>query len=164
MAKAITNIEKYIKNKDEEKQESIQQVLDAVSENSEALITFIDILKELHEFGVLDIVQGALKNREEIGVIAVSQFNQPGMHHIMKNGMNAIQFLAKLEPDKLNTILQGVEHGIERLADTQNNKSLGLWGMGKAMFDPNVSLALGSMVNFMRGMGEGMNETDKDKQ
>ncbi|WP_461611891.1 helical membrane plugin domain-containing protein [Cytobacillus kochii] len=164
MAKAITNIEKYIKNKDEEKQESIQQVLDAVSENSEALITFMDILKELHEFGVLDIVQGALKNREEIGVIAVSQVNQPGMHHIMKNGMNAIQFLAKLEPDKMNTILQGVEHGIERLADTQNNKSLGFFGMGKAMFDPNVSLALGSMVNFMRGMGEGMNETGKDHQ
>lgn len=163
MAKAITNIEKYITNKDEEKQQSIEQILDAVSENREALITFLDILKELQEFGVLDIIQGALKNRHEISVIAVSQLNQPSMHHIMKTGMQAIQFLGRLEPEKVQNILQAVELGIEKLVDTQSNKSLGLWGMGKAMLNPNVSLALNAMINFMDGMGEGMKKPEKQK-
>lgn len=161
MGKAITNIEKFIPNKEDEKQQSIQEILDVVSQNRDALITFMDILKELQEFGVLDIIHGALKNRKEISVIAVSQVNQPGMHHIMKNGMSALQFLAGLDPEKMQNILKAVEHGVDRLADTENNKPIGIMGMGKAMFDPNVSLALGSMMNFMRGMGEGMKETGK---
>ncbi|MBU3568799.1 DUF1641 domain-containing protein [Priestia aryabhattai] len=163
MGKAITNIERYIPSKEEEKQESIQQILDALSENRDAVLTLLDILKELKEFGMLDIVQGALKNRHDIGVIAVTQLNKPGMHHMMKTGMDALQFLSRLEPQKMQTILQGVEKGIEKLADTENNKSMGLWGMGKAMFDPNVSLALGSMMNFMRGMGEGMKGSEEKK-
>lgn len=161
MAKAITNIERYIPTPEEEKQKAIQQVLDAVSENHQVLITLLDIVKELQEIGVLDIVQGALKNRHDIGVIAVSQLNQPGMHRIMKNGMNALQFLGKLEPGKLQNILNAVDHGIVRLTDTKSEKPMGLMGMGRAMMEPNVTLALGSMINFLRGMGEGMQEAEK---
>ncbi|MDR7316465.1 DUF1641 domain-containing protein [Brevibacillus nitrificans] len=161
MAKAISNIERTIPSPEEEKQQAIQLVLDAVSENHQALLTLLDIVKELQAIGVLDILQGALKNRHEIGVIAVSQFNKPGMHHIMKNGMNLMQFMGKLPPDKLQNILNAVDSGIDRLTDTENEKPMGLFGMSKAMMEPNVILALGSMINFLRGMGEGMKSTEK---
>ncbi|RNB88439.1 DUF1641 domain-containing protein [Brevibacillus nitrificans] len=161
MAKAISNIERHIPSPEEVRDQAISQVLDAVSENHQALLTLLDIVKELQEIGVLDIVQGALKNRRDIGVIAVTQLNKPGMHHIMKNGMTAMQFLAKLQPEKIAGLLDAVDHGLERLTDTQNNKPIGLFGMGKAMMEPDVTLALGSMINFLRGMGEGMKNADK---
>lgn len=161
MAKAITNIEKYIMDKEEEKQQSIHQILDVISDNRESITTFLDILNEIHELGILDIIQGVLKNRQEISVIALSQFDQPSIHHMMKTGMNAIQFLGKLEPDKLQDLLQGVERGIERLTETQNNQTHSLWEIGKAMRDPNVTFALSSMIRFMNGMGEAMKETEK---
>lgn len=160
MAKAITNIERYSPSPEEVKEQAIQQVLDAVSENHQALITLLDIVKELQEIGVLDILQGALKNRHDIGVIAVSQLNKPGMHHIMKNGMNALQFMGGLQPDKLQNILNAVDHGIDKMTETQNDKPMGLLGMSRAMMEPNVTLALGSMINFLRGMGEGMNQAE----
>ncbi|MED1783793.1 DUF1641 domain-containing protein [Brevibacillus fortis] len=161
MAKAISNIERYMPSPEEERHQAIQQVLDAVSENHQALITLLDIVKELQEIGVLDILQGALKNRHDIGVIAVSQLNKPGMHHMMKNGMNALQFVGKLQPDKLQNILNAVDHGLDRMTDTKNDKPMGLLGMSKAMMEPNVTLALSSMINFLRGMGEGMNHAEK---
>ncbi|MED1723934.1 molybdopterin-dependent oxidoreductase [Brevibacillus parabrevis] len=37
---------------------------------------------------------------------------------------------------------------------------LGLMGMGRAMMEPNVTLALGSMINFLRGMGEGIRQAE----
>lgn len=161
MAKAITHIEKQRPNQAEEQMQALTEILTAVSNNRQSILVFLDILKEVHAAGLLDIVQGVLKNRHQVGVIAISQLNQPAMHHMLKNGMTAMEFLGKLEPERLANTLNAVAKGVERFSETEEVKPTGLWSMTKALRDPDVGISITAMMNFLRGMGE---ELSRDQE
>jgi uncharacterized protein YjgD (DUF1641 family) len=159
MAKATIHIEKQTPNPVEEQAQAIQKLLVSVAESQDALIVFLDVLKELHTFGILDAMRGLLKNRHQVGVIAITQLNQPGMHHMMKNAMNAMQFLSQLEPNKLQSIMNALASGMQQFSPAE--KPPGLWGMGKALRDPEVMLSMSTMLNFLHGMGEALHQDQK---
>jgi uncharacterized protein YjgD (DUF1641 family) len=162
MAKAITHIEKEIPNPVQEQAQAIEDLLKATADSREALVVFLDIIKELHEAGILDIVQGMLKARHQVGVIAVQTLNQPAMHRVIKNGINTMQFLGKLEPKQLETLMGGITKGLEKSAERiESNKTEGIWSMAKSLRDPHVNVTVNSMIDFLRGMGEALNETNK---
>jgi uncharacterized protein YjgD (DUF1641 family) len=163
MAKAIKHIEKQTPNPIEEQTQALSQLLEATAQSKEALVVFLDILQELHNAGLLDIVQGLLKTRHRVGRIAVQQMDQPSMHRMMKNGVIAMQFLGKLDPKQIESILGGFEKGLKKLQETnQEDKHLGLWGIGKTLRDPNVSASLTAMLGFLQGMGEEFTKENKN--
>ena len=120
---------------------------------------FMDILKEMHEAGFLQIAQGMLKSRHQIGVIGVTQLNKTGAQRIIKNGMGALQFLTKVDPAKLDMMLGAVASGLDQAGQTHDDgRPIGMWGMVKTMRDPEVQSSLGVMMNFLRGMGDGLHQ------
>jgi uncharacterized protein YjgD (DUF1641 family) len=153
MAKAIKHIDKKQPNAVEEQTEALGEILKLIAENREAITTSLEIIKELHTAGILDVVKGALRTREKIGVIAIEQMNQPEMHRTIRNGIYAMEFLGQLDPDKLKTLFNGISHGLEKTADDHHEK-IGMWGLLKAMRDPGVNASLTTMLNFLNGMGE----------
>ncbi|RAL24071.1 DUF1641 domain-containing protein [Thermoflavimicrobium daqui] len=157
MARAITQIEKEKTNPVEEQSQALTQVLQAVGNSSQALIILLDILNELHQAGILEILQGMLKNRQQVGAIAMSQLNQPTVHHLLKNGMSILQFLGNLEPEKVEKIIHVITHGIERSSQLENEKPLSFWDLTKMLRSPEVSLSIHMIFNFLRGMGEELN-------
>lgn len=159
MAKAITNIEKHIPNQKEEEAQAVQHILQAAASHSEPLIKFLDILQELDRVGVLDALQGILKNSEQIALIGMNQLNKPGAHRILKNGMGAVQFLSQIDPVKLQTILHGVASGVEYAANDAPTQKQGLWDIVKTLRGPEASASLSLMTKFLQGMGKGLNET-----
>lgn len=155
MAKAIRSIEKKISTDPIVQQtKDLQDVLQAVTDSKEALVVFLDILKEAHQSGILSILQGVLKARHEVGYLAIQQLNQTTMHHTIKNLMGVVEFLGKIEPDHLNRILNGVAHGLEKTTDIENGKTHGIWGLTKDLRDPDVNSTLTTAIEFMKGMGE----------
>ena len=156
MAKAIRSIEKKPTDGLEQQAEAVQEVLQAVTESKEALVVFLDILKEAHKAGVLDIIQGVLKAREDIGFIAFEQLNQPTMHHTIKNLVGIVEFLGKMEPNQLNRILNGIANGMEKMMDAkeEGKSQQGVWGLTKNLRDPDVNSTLYTAMEFMKGMGE----------
>lgn len=156
MAKAIRSIDKKLSTDPNIQQtKDIQEVLQAVTDSKEALAVFLDILKELHQAGMLDMMQGVLKARHEVGYLAIQQLNQTTMHHTIKNIMGVAQFLGKIEPDQLNKVLNGVALGLEKSTEAhENGKSHGIWGLTKDLRDPDVNTTLTTAIEFMKGMGE----------
>ncbi|MGZ4164132.1 MAG: DUF1641 domain-containing protein, partial [Tumebacillaceae bacterium] len=73
MAKATTRIEKSIPNPIEEQAQSLGQLLQAITANKDALLLLLDIVKELHELGLLEAMQAMLKNRHDISLIGLAQ-------------------------------------------------------------------------------------------
>ncbi|MBP1153784.1 MULTISPECIES: DUF1641 domain-containing protein [unclassified Paenibacillus] len=159
MAKAITNIEKNIPNQVEEDSQAIQQLLQAAANHSVPLIKFLDILHELNRQGVLDALQGMLKNSEQIALIGIHQLNKPGAHRIIKNGMGAVQMLSQIDPAKLQTILQGVASGVEHAAQDEPAKKQGLWDILRTLRGREASASLSMMTKFLQGMGKGLNKS-----
>lgn len=154
MAKAITQIRKEIPSPVDEQAQAVQDILQEIATNREAILETISILKELHETRVLEAVNALLKQRTEVGAIAIQQINQPTMHNIIKNGMNAATFLGSVQPGQLDTILNGVSQGMQRLSLTaQNGEKQSLWKLRKRLWSPEIRSVMTMMINFMDGMG-----------
>ncbi|GGG04035.1 DUF1641 domain-containing protein [Paenibacillus abyssi] len=159
MAKAITSIEKNRPTQAEADAEAVEQILQSAAKEREPLLKLIDILGDLNRLGILDAVQGILKNSEQIALIGINQMNKPGAHQMIKNGMGAVQFLSQIDPSKLQTLLQGVSAGIDHAVAAEPDRRQGLWGMLGSLRNPDVSAALSVMMKFLQGMGKGLNKS-----
>jgi uncharacterized protein YjgD (DUF1641 family) len=154
MAKAITQIRKEIPNQVDEQTQAVEDIIREIASNREAILETIGIMKELHETRVLEAVNALLKQRTEVGAIAIQQINQPAMHNIIKNGMNAFTFLGSVQPGQLDTILNGLSQGMQRLSLTaQNGEKQSLWKLRKRLWSPEIRSVMTMMINFMDGMG-----------
>jgi uncharacterized protein YjgD (DUF1641 family) len=164
MAKAIRQINKSIPTEEELQLQAISDIMKAIGENRDAILTSLDILKNLHDLGVLQAVQGLLEQRVDVATIALKQINQPAMHHTIKNAFNAFKFLGTVKPEQLQLILQGLSHGLEYSSENrQQHEQQSLWKMSKSMRDPNIKASLSTAMDFLQGMGEVLNNNNDGK-
>jgi uncharacterized protein YjgD (DUF1641 family) len=163
LAKAIRQIKKDIPDPKEEQSQAIADIVTALSENREAIMASIGILRHLHDMGVLNALNGLLEKRVDVGEIAIKQFNQPAMHNTIKNGMNAFKFLGTINPEQLQTMLDGVSRGLEKSTENMNkNEKTSLWKLGNSMRQSEVRTSLGTMMGFLVGMGEVFQEGKRE--
>jgi uncharacterized protein YjgD (DUF1641 family) len=162
MAKAIRQINKSVPTEEELQLQAISDIMKAIGENRDAIVTSLDILKNLQDLGVLQAVQGLLEQRVDVATIALKQINQPAMHNTIKNAFNAIKFLGTVKPEQLQLILQGLSQGLERTSENnQQQEHQSLWKMSKSLRDPDVKASLSTAIEFLQGMGEVFNNGGK---
>lgn len=159
MAKAIRQINKQVPNKQEEQMQIVSQIVEAVADNGEAILSMISIIKHINEMGVLDALNALLEKRTEVGAIAIQQMNQPTMYHVIKNGINGFKFLGSLDPDRMQLIMNAVNRGLERFTiAAEKGEEKSIWSIGKSMTNPEIKTSLGTMIEFLYGMGEVFSE------
>ncbi|EGK12400.1 DUF1641 domain-containing protein [Kroppenstedtia eburnea] len=165
MARPIQRIDRIPSDPQQERQDALGEILGALTENKEAVLTTLDLLGEIQRAGVLDLLQGMVKNRHEVGVIALHQLNQPPNLHLIRNIIGGIQFLGRLHPDQLNRWLNSLSTGLERsteLMDREEPESL--WELGKWMRSREVRSSLTLLVRFLREMGSSMEQQPQSEQ
>lgn len=155
MAKAIRQISRQLPNETEERSQAVEEILQALADNKEAVLSMIDMAKELHEIKVFETAGSLLKQRNEVGVIAMQQVNQPAVHNVIKSGFGLFKFLGALQPSQLETLLNGVTLGLKRMSQTgEKGKKQSIWKMRIRLRSPEIRAAMTTMVDFMEGMGE----------
>lgn len=155
MAKPISTIEKATVNQAEEQMESLAEIVSLIVRNKESITIMLEIIQELYNAGLLDLLKGLLRTRDKVGVLLIEQLNQPGMHKTIKNGIQTVQLLGKIDPDQLNTLLDAANYGLEQTASRK--QKLSKWGLVKSVNDPNVIASLSTMISFLQGMGKQLN-------
>jgi uncharacterized protein YjgD (DUF1641 family) len=161
MARAIRLIEKKTQTEAETQAESLGEILKAVSDNREAITQFLDILGELHKSGVLDIAQGVMKNRAQLGAVGFEFIKVANIPIILKNLIIGVQFLGRLDPKKTQTLMDSLSKGIEQAGqpEKEHKSMLGLLGM---LRDPDVKASMSTALHFLQGMGAALSEHDTD--
>ncbi|MFY4777399.1 DUF1641 domain-containing protein [Metabacillus sp. RGM 3146] len=163
MAKAIRQINKHVPTQEEEQTRAFGELIKALTDNHEAIIKTLDIVKILNEMGALDTINGLLEKRTDVGVIAIGQLNQPAMYNTIKNGMKALNFLSSVNPEQIQTILNGVSTGLDRSTESiKKGEKQSLWKLGKIMRSPEAQASMGMMAEFLKGMGEAF-QKDQEK-
>ena len=163
MAKAIRQIKKSIPTEEELQLQAVSEIMKAIGENRDAIVSSLDILKNFHDLGVLQAVQGLLEQPVDVATIALKQINQPAMHNTIKNAFNAFKFLGSVKPEQLQLVLQGLSQGLERISENSNqqHQQQSLWQMSKSLRDPDVKASLSTAIEFLQGMGEVFNNEGK---
>lgn len=154
MAKATWRIEKQQTSQVEQEAKALGEILGMIAKNKEAIMEFVEIVDELHKAGLLQIAQGILKNRQQIGLIGINQLNKSGAQRFIRNGMTAVEFLGKLDPDQLKQVLGAVSQGLAQAHPSE--RPMGMWGMLSTLRDPEVNASVSMVMNFLRGMGQGL--------
>lgn len=155
MAKAIRQINRQVPNEIEERDQAMEEIMQALTDNKEAVLSMIDMARELHEVKVFETAGSLLKQRNEVGVIAMQQVNQPAVHNVIKSSFGLFKFLGGLQPSQLDTLLNGVTLGLKRMSQTgEKGKKQSIWKMRFRLRSPEIRAAMTTMVDFMEGMGE----------
>ncbi|MED4601540.1 DUF1641 domain-containing protein [Paenibacillus validus] len=158
MARAITDIDKPVPDQEEETAQAIRHMMKEAANRTEPLVKVMSILDELNRLGILDAVEGLLKNSKQIAAIGMEQMNKPGAHRMIKNGMGAVQLLTQLDPAKLGAILQGLSEGVNQAVRPEPDPKQGLWGIVQSLRKPEVRVSLSMMMGFLQGMGKGLSK------
>ncbi|MCI2256379.1 DUF1641 domain-containing protein [Domibacillus sp. PGB-M46] len=154
MAQAIRKISKRVPDQQEEQAQAAAEIMRELTENKEAVLGMIQLMKGLQEMGIYDALRGMLENRTEVGAIAIQQINQPFMHNVIKNGMNGAKFLGSLSPEQTDKMMKGVGLGLQKMAEAgQQEEPQSLWKMRKKLKSPEIKASIAAVAAFMEGMG-----------
>ncbi len=154
MAKSIRQIRREVPNEAEEQAQAINEILKELAENKEAVLSFIELAKGLHDMKVFDTAGSLLKQSDEVGAIAIEQLNQPAVHNVIKSGFGIFKFLGSLQPSQLQMIFEGITLGLKRMSQTKETGEESILKMGKRLSRPEIRVAMETMFDFLEGMGE----------
>jgi uncharacterized protein YjgD (DUF1641 family) len=157
LAKAITSIESVAPAAEKELERAKEEILEAAARNKESILMLLEVVNDLKQAGLLEAAHAFLSNIHQIGVIGMGQLNKSGAQNIIKNSIGATQFLAKLEPGKLELLLGALASGTDTaMRKSEKTEKVGLFGMLKAMGSPEIQTSFGFLLNFLRGVGKHM--------
>jgi uncharacterized protein YjgD (DUF1641 family) len=157
LARAITHISRRVPAAEEELERAKEEILEAAAKNKESILLLLDVVNDLKQAGVLEMAHAFISNRDQIGVIGINQLNKSGAQNLIKNSMGAAQFLAKLEPGKLELLLGALASGTDNaVRKSEKTEKVGVFGMMKAMGSSDIQAAFGFLLNFLRGVGKHM--------
>jgi uncharacterized protein YjgD (DUF1641 family) len=155
LAKAIIHIARHVPTAEEQLERAKEEILEAAVKNKDSILLLLDVVNGLKQAGVLEIAQAFISNSHQIGAIGMNQLNKSGAQNMIKNSIGAAQFLAKLEPGKLELLLGALASGADNaLRKSGKVEKVGVFGMLKAMGSSDIQAAFGFLLNFLRGVGK----------
>jgi uncharacterized protein YjgD (DUF1641 family) len=63
---------------------------------------------------------------------------------------------------KMGTLLEGAAQGLEEATAHPSDKPLGLFGLMRALSDPDVSAALQALLGALKGLGRALRNSGKE--
>ncbi|AQQ55131.1 DUF1641 domain-containing protein [Planococcus lenghuensis] len=157
MAAPITRIAKREPTSEEQKQQKLAELETLLTEQDEAINKILQLTGELNDAGILDAVNAMVKARDNITGIAVQQASRKPVTNLLNHLLNAAGALAAIDPAATAKLSQSVRRGLDEAdRERQSDKKIGVFGMVKAVRDPDINRSIRFGVSFLKGMGKGL--------
>ncbi|RKD68793.1 uncharacterized protein YjgD (DUF1641 family) [Sinobaca qinghaiensis] len=155
MAEPITSIQRRTLSEEEQKKQDLKEIEEVLLANKEGILSSIEILNGLQSNGVLTIINGLLKEGEEVMDILVKTIDQPGVTKSIKNLLLMGGLAGSIDVDKIKPMLDRLNNGLERVSEEEENPhKTNIFSLLKLLRDPEVNRTVTLMVSFLQGMGQ----------
>jgi uncharacterized protein YjgD (DUF1641 family) len=159
MAKPINTIRKNMVTEEEKKKQSLDELAANLTDHDEALKKTLELVQELHDSGILEAVHAMLKAKKDIAKIAVDQAARKPITNVINNLMGAAGMLSDMDPELTKKLLGSVSSGMDEAKEyLKSPRKIGIFGLLKVLFDPDINRAVGFGVRFLKGMGKKLKE------
>jgi len=159
MAKPITKIDEPILTEKEIQAQSLEKVLQDLSQNADGIIETIKLLQELHDSGILGAINNLVAAKEQVAKIAVGQMLRPPVTTAINNAMAAAGAITEIDPETTKKLMGGLSKGLQKAEEGfQSNKKVGVFELVKLIRDPDVNRVIKFSLNLLKGLGEGLKE------
>jgi uncharacterized protein YjgD (DUF1641 family) len=157
MANPISAIQKQEPTLEQQKEQTLNQLLTTLTDNAEGLQQTVKLLQELHESGILPALQAFLQAKEQVASIAVQQLLRPPVTNMINNAVAAAGALSSIEPATTRKLMGSLSQGLKKAQQgLASNDSTSLWDLMKAIKDPDINRALTFGLNTLKGLGQGL--------
>ncbi|GEM_PF-3031141 len=127
---------------------------DAPDTTADARDELDHLLVALHERGVLRLLNGLLAAGPEVSTIAINGLNSAAGQRAVRNAVVLGEVATKLDPNHLETLLNGVVHGIAAAVDRLDEEPPSTISLAKALRDPDLRRGMNVMLGFLKALGQ----------
>ncbi|MBC6315935.1 DUF1641 domain-containing protein [Listeria grandensis] len=155
MAEPISKIRRVEKTDDQIKQDKMTAIKDQIATDDAAFMEVLELVKALHDSGALDMLNSALKAKEDIATTFLNEARKEPATNAINNLMMTSKLLTETKPEQTEKMLEGLANAQAKANESlKEDATLGLFGLAKAMKDPDVNRALRYGLAFLKGVGQ----------
>jgi uncharacterized protein YjgD (DUF1641 family) len=159
MAKPITKIDEPVLTEKEIQAQSLDKVLQDLSQNADGIIETIKLLQELYDSGILGAINNLVAAKEQVAKIVVGQMLRPPVTTAINNAMAAAGAITEIDPETTKKLMGGLSKGLQKAEEGfQSNKKVGVFELVKLIRDPDVNRVIKFSLNLLKGLGEGLRD------
>ncbi|MBU0438204.1 hypothetical protein CW746_10450 [Staphylococcus succinus] len=152
MAERISKIKRMEKSEAQIKQESLEEVTDAIVENKDSILKAINIISTLDDAKILDALSGAIKSRGVIANKFAVELNKDTYSGLISNMASLVFLLGDLNVNDLSEMLNKVNKGLHVANQANPNQKTSITGLMGILKDDEMNRSLTYMLNMLRGM------------
>lgn len=157
MARPITSIKLKQLTPEEIQQEKLSELQLLITEQEQAINKILEITGELDDIGVFDAVQAMVKAKEDIAEIAVNQVSREPVTNLINHVMKISGMLTEIDPGVTEKLAASVKNGLDEAElHAGNNQAVSVFDLMKSLKDPDVNRSIKFGLNFLKGMGKGL--------
>lgn len=152
MAERITEIKRLKKSYEQIKQESLNDVIDAIVENKDSILKAIRLIGILDEAKILDALNGGLKARQVIINKFAVELNKDIYSGVLTNMAQLVFLLGELDVNDLSELLSRLNRGIHAANLTKPGDKTTIKSLVGFLRDDDLNRSMTYMLNLLRGM------------
>lgn len=152
MAERITEIKRLKKSYEQIKQESLNDVIDAIVENKDSILKAIRLIGILDEAKILDALNGGLKARQVIINKFAVELNKDIYSGVLTNMAQLVFLLGELDVKDLSELLSRLNRGIHAANLTKPGDKTTIKSFVGFLRDDDLNRSMTYMLNLLRGM------------
>ncbi|WP_174613063.1 DUF1641 domain-containing protein [Virgibacillus ihumii] len=154
MAEPISNVKKMEIPKEKIQQDNLEEVIEAVSENKEAILKGIDFLNTLNNNGMLDMSHALVKHKEDALENVMNELNKSQYAKVLENIMQLVFLAGELRVDDMKYFAGRLNDGMEAAGNQEQNDKTSYFDLMKALKDPEINRSITMLLAFLKGMGK----------
>ncbi|UOQ43268.1 DUF1641 domain-containing protein [Halobacillus salinarum] len=154
MAKPITSIKRYQVPREEQVENDVNEVKQAVADNKEAILKGIQLLSSLEEEGTLDAAYSFSKKKEQILANVVKELNREQYTPMLENIPELVFLLGEIDGKALRETMARFNRGLEEMESTDEDKKTSVFELAKSLKDPEINRSITMLMQFLKGMGK----------
>lgn len=152
MAERITEIKRLKKSYEQIKQESLNDVIDAIVENKDSILKATRLIGILDEAKILDALNGGLKARQVIINKFAVELNKDIYSGVLTNMAQLVFLLGELDVKDLSELLSRLNRGIHAANLTKPGDKTTIKSLVGFLRDDDLNRSMTYMLNLLRGM------------
>ena len=152
MAERITETKRLKKSYEQIKQESLNDVIDAIVENKDSILKAIRLIGILDEAKILDALNGGLKARQVIINKFAVELNKDIYSGVLTNMAQLVFLLGELDVKDLSELLSRLNRGIHAANLTKPGDKTTIKSLVGFLRDDDLNRSMTYMLNLLRGM------------
>lgn len=152
MATATRNIAEVITTAEDLQREARLELDRALTNNSDAVIEFIHLVRQLHDKQLLNMVISLFEQGTDVLEVLVNQAKRPQYAGAFKNLLGLVQLVGTLDVAVLSEVLNAAKEAAHRETPDVG----GVFKLLGTLRDPDVGTGMGFIIEVLKSLGNGL--------